>query len=176
MSLFTEHGFDNVPVELICGHCGISRATFFNYFPQKQMILAAENASGIEAMHSLLQKQLMRRPKVKLRHVVSLFLAFCREHEQVSEKSRSLLLQVLTTPAGRSTAIELRKRFTASLTEVLTGMRGDPALIAQSIFSLYEGTTLEWLMDPSLSPGWLTKTMKSRLHLIAGGFDPGKRR
>ena len=182
MSLFAEHGFDNVPVELICERSGISRATFFNYFPQKQMILAAVGASRIEAMQSLLNKQLVRRPKVKLRHVVSLFLQFCEENALLDERGRRLVLQVLTHPASRPSYVELRKRFTAALAEVLAELRGngllrgEPALVAESMFSLYVGTTLEWLTDPSLKRSWLSRTMKARFQLAANGFDPGKKR
>ena len=182
MSLFAEHGFDNVPVELICERSGISRATFFNYFPQKQMILAAVGASRIEAMQSLLNKQLVRRPKVKLRHVVSLFLQFCEENALLDEPGRRLVLQVLTHPASRPSYVELRKRFTAALAEVLAELRGngllrgEPALVAESMFSLYVGTTLEWLTDPSLKRSWLSRTMKARFQLAANGFDPGKKR
>ena len=178
MSLFTEHGFDNVPVALICERAGISRATFFNYFPQKHMILAAVGTSRIEAMHS----HLTLRHKVKLRHVVSLFLEFSEENEQMDEQSKGLALQVLMHPVSRSSYVELTKRFTAALAEVLLELRGsgllrgDPAVVAESMFSLYVGTRLEWLMDPSLKRGWLSKTMKVRLQLAADGFDPGKRR
>lgn len=182
MSLFTEHGFDNVPVALICERAGISRATFFNYFPQKHMILAAVGTSRIEAMQSLLHSHLTLRHKVKLRHVVSLFLEFSEENEQMDEQSKGLALQVLMHPVSRSSYVELTKRFTAALAEVLLELRGsgllrgDPAVVAESMFSLYVGTTLEWLMDPSLKRGWLSKTMKVRLQLAADGFDPGKKR
>ena len=182
MSLFAEHGFDHVPVELICERAGVSRATFFNYFPQKHMILAAVATSRIEATQSLLHSQLTQRRKVKLRHVISLFLDFCEENEEVGDRNRSLLLQVLMHPVSRPSYVELRKRFTAALAEVLSEvrenglLRGDPAVIADSMFSLYVGTTLEWLMDPSLKRGWLSKTMKVRLQLAADGFEPGKKR
>jgi len=182
MSLFAEHGFDNVPVELICERSGVSRATFFNYFPQKHMILAAVATSRIEATQSLLHSQLTQRRKVKLRHVISLFLDFCEENEEVGDRNRSLLLQVLMHPVSRPSYVELRKRFTAALAEVLSELRengllrGDPAVVADSMFSLYVGTTLEWLMDPSLKRGWLSKTMKVRLQLAADGFEPGKKR
>lgn len=182
MSLFAELGFDNVPVELICERAGISRSTFFNYFPQKRMLLAAVGASRIEAMQSLLDHQLTRRPKVKLRHVISLFLEFCEENERLGEQSKSLILQVLMHPASRTSYVELRKRFTAALAEVLAELhgngllRGDPAVVSESMFSLYAGTTLEWLMDPSPRRGWLSKTMKARLQIAADGFDPGKKR
>lgn len=182
MSLFAERGFDNVPVELICENAGISRATFFNYFPQKQLILAAVAASRIEAMQSLLQSQFTQRHKVKMRHVLSLFVEFCEENERLGEQSRSLVLQVLMHPANRAAHVELRRRFTGALAEVLCELRangllrGDPNVVAESMFSLYVGTTLEWLMDASLKRGWLRKTMKTRLQLAADGFDPGKRR
>ncbi|MEO8130405.1 MAG: hypothetical protein ABI822_25115, partial [Bryobacteraceae bacterium] len=55
-------------------------------------------------------------------------------------------------------------------------LRGDPTVIAGSLFSLYAGTTLEWLMDSSLKRGWLSKTMKARLELAAEGFAPGTKR
>ena len=182
MSLFTEHGFDNVPVALICERAGISRATFFNYFPQKPMILAAVGTSIIEAMQSLLHSHLTLRHKVKLRHVVSLLLEFSEENEQMDDKSKGLALQVLIHPVSRSSYVELSKRFTAALTVVPLPIRGsgllggEQAVVAESMFSLYVGTTLEWLMDPSLERGWLSKTMKVRLQLAADGFDPGKRR
>lgn len=76
MSLFAEHGFDNVPVALICERTGISRATFFNCFPQKHMILTGVGTSRIETAQSLLHGHLTLRHKVKLRHVVSLLLKF----------------------------------------------------------------------------------------------------
>lgn len=100
----------------------------------------------------------------------------------MDDKSKSLALQVLIHPVRRSSYVELSKRFTAALTEVLLQirgsglLRGDPAVVAESMFSLYVGTTLEWLMDPSLKRGWLSKTMKVRVQLAADGFDPGKRR
>jgi len=61
MGLFAEKGFDNVPVEAICERAGISRATFFNYFPQKDMILVAvgaarERAEGFEALRVLVKQ------------------------------------------------------------------------------------------------------------------------
>ena len=40
LKLFIEKGFDNVSVEMICENVGISRGTFFNYFPQKELIFA----------------------------------------------------------------------------------------------------------------------------------------
>ncbi|MEP6536108.1 MAG: TetR/AcrR family transcriptional regulator [Bryobacteraceae bacterium] len=178
MRLFAERGFDNVRVEMICEQAGISRATFFNYFPQKQMILAAVGASRIEAMQGLLESQITSRRKMKLAHVFSLFLEFCEENEQVAGKCRNLMLQVLLNPLNQSSYVDLRKRFTEVLAEVLAELRlrGDPTVIAGSLFSLYAGTTLEWLMDSSLKRGWLSKTMKARLELAAEGFAPGTKR
>jgi AcrR family transcriptional regulator len=182
MALFAERGFDNVPVELICERAGISRATFFNYFPQKDMILAAVGASRIETMRRLLADELAQRHKLKLRHVISLFVDFCKENEQLGEQGRSLMLQVLMRPVSRAPYVQLRKQFTAALSEVLAelsangSLRGDPEGVAETMFSLYVGTSMEWLMDPSLNKGWLSKTIRARMQIAAGGFDPGKKR
>jgi AcrR family transcriptional regulator len=182
MALFAERGFENVPVESICEQAGISRATFFNYFPQKDMILDAVGSSRIEAMRSLLDDQLGRRHKVKLRHVIALFQAFCEENEDMGLGGRGLLLQVLMRSISRAPHIELRKQFTAALAQVLEQVRsngtleGDPKVVAETMFSLYMGTTFEWLMDSALGPGWLTKTIKARLQVAADGFAAGKKR
>lgn len=182
LALFAEHGFENVSVELICEHAGVSRATFFNYFPQKDMVLAGIGLSRIETMRKFLAEQLTHTRKVKMRDVITIFEAFSQENENLGRQGKGLLLQVLLRPASHAGIVELRKQFIATLTEVLSQMRsngslsGEPVVVADTIFALYIGTTIEWLMDTSLSKGWLTVTLTKRLQMATGGFDPGRKR
>ena len=108
MGLFAEKGFDNVPVEAICERAGISRATFFNYFPQKDMILAAVGAARIETMRGLLADKLGGRRTLKLRHVISLFVDFAAENEELGSQGKDLFLQILfaLSPARRTSNSE----------------------------------------------------------------------
>lgn len=176
MSLFSERGFENVPVELICERSGISRATFFNYFPQKDMILASVALSRIETMRAFLDDHLQKHRKITMQDVISIFLAFSRENEELGESGKSLFIQVLTKPAGRASHVSMRKQFVEALAEGLEQMRkegqmnGDPKTVAETLFALYIATSLEWLMDPELTRGWLTKTLEQRMKLACEGL------
>ena len=182
MSLFARNGFENVSVELICEHAGVSRATFFNYFPQKELVLASVGLARIETMRNFLNEQLTRARKVKMRDVISLFETFCEENESVGRQGKGLFLQVLLRPASHAGIVDMRKQFTAALAQVLQQMRGsgsltgEPIVVAETMFALYVGTTLEWLMDTSLGSGWLPATLNSRLQAAVDGFDSGKKR
>jgi AcrR family transcriptional regulator len=176
MSLFSERGFENVPVELICERSGISRATFFNYFPKKDMILASVALSRIETMRTFLDDHLRKHRKITMQDVISIFLAFCRENEELGESGKALFLQVLTKPVGRASHVAMRKQFVAALAEGLEQVRkdeqmnGDPKTVAETLFALYIGTSLEWLMDPERTRGWLTKTLERRMKLACEGL------
>jgi hypothetical protein len=70
----------------------------------------------------------------------------------------------------------MRKQFIAALAEGLEQVRkdghmnGDPKTVAETLFALYIGTSLEWLMDPDLTRGWLTKTLGRRMKLACEGL------
>ncbi len=186
MMLFAESGFDNVPVESICERAGISRATFFNYFPQKENILAAALLSRVEARRDLLKELFSKHSKMTLQNLISILVAFCKENADLGESGKILLIQILTLPASRASLVDLKKQVIATLAQILAEMHGDgllcgdPKLTAETMFSLYLATNLEWLIDPDLTRGWLTKTLRERMQLALEGFGPktpvGKRR
>ena len=51
--LFATHGYEDVSVEMICDTVGISRATFFNYFPQKELILREIASTRVEKLKAI---------------------------------------------------------------------------------------------------------------------------
>lgn len=46
-ALALEHGFSNFTIEQLCAQIGISRRTFFNYFPSKEDALVGHHDDGV---------------------------------------------------------------------------------------------------------------------------------
>lgn len=47
LDLMLEHGYDAVPVEMICEAAEVSRRTFFNYFGSKEMVVLGRGPEAI---------------------------------------------------------------------------------------------------------------------------------
>src|SRR5579862_4254521 len=78
--LFMTHGYDAVPVEMICDTVGISRATFFNYFPQKELILREIASSRVERLKAIVVRFGESGKKLTFDDVVALFLEITAEN------------------------------------------------------------------------------------------------
>jgi hypothetical protein len=62
-----------------------------------------------------------------------------------------------------------RDHFIVALSEILGAMPGQKSSAkkrAETMFSLFLGTMLEWLMREDVSESWLVKTMRLRLQLL----------
>ena len=58
-TLWTERGYDAVAVSEICDHAGVSKGTFFYYFPTKEHLLLEVVAGGAtEAMAATVDQRL----------------------------------------------------------------------------------------------------------------------
>jgi AcrR family transcriptional regulator len=67
--LFWKHGFRRVTVEEICTRAGISKMTFYKYFPNKielaKMVFTREVNDGIEKFKQLIREELPPAKKIK---------------------------------------------------------------------------------------------------------------
>jgi AcrR family transcriptional regulator len=181
LTLFGEHGFDNVPVESICERAGISRATFFNYFPQKELILSEMALARVERMRGFLQEYSERKRTGSLDDVLTAFLTFAKENESLGGHNRNLFLQVLARPVCYEPQQAVRAQMIAIVTELLDRMKKDGSLkgvkqasstIAETLFALYLATSLEWFMQKDLPKGWLVKALKRRMQVAVDGIVP----
>src|SRR5690348_7990189 len=82
LKLFQELGFENVSVEMICESAGVSRATFFNYFPQKEMIFTALSEGRLEFVRDFLSRHAKEPRSYKFQDVIDIFLAVTAENER----------------------------------------------------------------------------------------------
>ena len=56
-ALFVEQGFEGTTVDQIAERAGVSRRTFFRYFPSKEAIAFPRSEERLEAFRSLLQQR-----------------------------------------------------------------------------------------------------------------------
>src|ERR1700730_13009975 len=145
---FATHGYEDVSVEMICDAVGISRATFFNYFPQKELILREIATSRVEKLKAIVTRFGESGRKFTFDDVIALFLEITSENSRIADSSRRLLLslwfqQVTNGPmmAARQEAIGI---LTAAIKRIPRRKAVDPRLAAETLFAIYMATTLEW--------------------------------
>jgi AcrR family transcriptional regulator len=172
--LFGTHGYDDVSVEMICDAVGISRATFFNYFPQKELILREIATSRVEKLKAIVTRFGEGGKKLTFDDVVALFLEITGENTRIAGSSRRLLLslwfqQVTNGPmmASRQEALHI---LSSAIKRIPRRKAVDPQLAAETLFAIYMATTLEWLIREDEPGTWLLKNMRARLKLSLEGM------
>jgi AcrR family transcriptional regulator len=167
--LFAQHGYEAVPIEKIAAAAGVSRATFFNYFPQKDLILRSLAEARAERLKRILSEA---SGSPTLESVLELLLKLTRENARISVHSKPLLLETVFGPASRNLLLAAREQaidvLTRSLTKVL-GKKKKSRRLAETLFAVYMATMLEWLLKEAVAERWLVDTMRDRLQLVVEG-------
>jgi AcrR family transcriptional regulator len=165
--LFATHGYEAVSVEMICDTVGISRATFFNYYPQKELILREIASTRVEKLKAIVIRFGEGGKKITFDDVVTLFLEVTSENTRIAGKSRRLLLslwfqQVTNGPmmAARQEAINI---LSGAIKRIPRRKAAPPQLIAETLFAIYMATTLEWLIREDEPGTWLINKKRARL-------------
>lgn len=167
--LFARQGYDGVSIEMIAAAAGISRATFFNYFPKKDLILhelAAARAARISQMIALHRNQTGSFTREDLMRVI---LAICAENARFSFKSKKLLLEAIAHQLSHGLILAAREQALSVLTEAVTSFIRDKTSgrqVAETLFCVFIGTMLEWLMREDVPEEWLVETMQTRVRLL----------
>jgi AcrR family transcriptional regulator len=164
MALFASKGFDATTADDIAQLAGVSRATFFNYFPQKELILADFARTRLERIHALLDA----RGALSLDALLHLFTSFAEENERATPQGRGLLPHTILRPACQHVLQPLFASVQKGLAEGLQrggelGAGVDPRVFAETFFGTYIATTLQWSTHPSPPKGWHKRTMRERL-------------
>jgi AcrR family transcriptional regulator len=171
--LFGKHGFERVSVEMIAEAAGISRATFFNYFPQKELILHEIASSRMQKLKSSLAAFNTANTVPTLPRIVQVILKISEENARISRQSKKLLLEIIFRLASQGLLLTAREQAIEALADAINRVprrKGCTARkIADAIFAIYIGTMLEWLMQQNVPLQWLRKTMRERLQLLLKG-------
>jgi len=170
--LFGKHGYEEVPVEKIAEAAGVSRATFFNYFPQKDILLRYIAEARAERLKSILSEALSASDAPTMDNVLELLLKLTKENARISARSKKLLLETVFGQASRGLLLVAREHAIEVLTQSLKAVLGKKKksrLLAETLFAVYLATMLEWLLRYGVPEHWLVDTMRDRLQLVVEG-------
>lgn len=166
--LFVRLGYENTSVEQIATAAGISRATFFNYFPHKDHILREVASARSEQFVELINQARQLGP---LTHtdVLRIVLVICAESARFSVGAKILLMQTFTDQASRGFIQKAQARLSAALADALPpSPRKQKRIVCETFTAVYLATIMEWLMRTDVPEQWLVDTMRERLELILG--------
>jgi len=171
--LFGQLGFENVSVESIAAAAGISRATFFNYFPQKDLLLREIASARMEKLKRNLAVFGSADTAPTFEKILEMVLALAEENARIGQQSKKLLLETIFRQASQGLLLAAREQAIQALAEVIERIPrrsiNDPTAVAETLFSVYIGTMLEWLMRENVPEEWLREAMRERLLLVLEG-------
>jgi AcrR family transcriptional regulator len=171
--LFAKSGYEAVSMDSVAAAAGVSRATLFNYFPQKELILREIAAARMQKLKDILAEFSATGKKPTLTDIVDLVLRLSEENARIGEHSKQLLLETIFRQASQGLLLAAREQAIEALTKSMTSiMRGKNArLIAETMFAIYMATMLEWLMREDAPEAWLVDTMRRRLMVLRKGVE-----
>ena len=171
--LFGRHGYDEVPMEKISEAAGVSRATLFNYFPKKELILQHIARARVSRLKEIVARFDLERRRASFQDVVSLMLGIAEENVRIAGGARRLLLKVMFQQATEGNLMAAREEALAVLSGVIERIPGRrpvaARLVAETVFAVFIATMLEWLMREEKTAEWLPRTVRERLELALMG-------
>ncbi|GAB33809.1 TetR family transcriptional regulator [Gordonia otitidis] len=172
--LFVENGFDRTSVEDIAATVGVSRRTFFRYFPTKADVIWVES----EAEHALFEQLLDHSPSHQSpwAAITAAYIATLDHGRAEDDWARHRARLILYEPAVQPQANQVVRRWRTTVTRFVANRRGcdvedvaaraaGHAAIAASI-AAHE----HWLVHPELS---IAECMRTLFDALAPrGLEP----
>lgn len=126
LDLFLEKGYEQTTIDDICAVAGISRSTFFRYFPSKEDVFASETSSAVdEILLALRQRPDDEPPWAALRQAMS---PLVEHYASQTDRAHRLAALAVATPALATLQQEKHARFQGLIAPELARRLGsDPA-------------------------------------------------
>ena len=170
--LFGQHGYEDVSMDSVAEAAGVSRATLFNYFPQKELILREIAAARVAKLKAILEEFRASGKKARYDDIVELMVRLTVENARISGGSKKLLMETIFRQASQGVLLVARAEAVEALAaSVGRFVRGKKRVrrVAETAFAIYMATMLEWLMRESAPQKWLVETMRERLLVLREG-------
>lgn len=151
--LFAEQGFDATTVEQICDRAQVSRATFFNYFGQKEGLLAAFGRARIARIQAWFEMREKSPEPIRRGELIAVFEEYAAENARVGPTMRAVVGPILSRVAADETMARVFRDINMLLTKVMESMqeRGEvrtdvePEILAMGFWNIYIGATVSAL-------------------------------
>lgn len=173
--LFKKHGFDSVTVDEIVAAAGVSKGTFFNFFPTKPdaLIVYFNELDGrLAQLRSALDAT---KPLSALQRFFAQAEELLREEGPLAETlmratwSQPSLMKADLESAGNDrqgfAEFFARAHAAGTISEDI-----DPAVAADAVGDLWSGSVLRWLTDGRRFD--LAASVKPKLRLLFSGLAP----
>ena len=170
--LFGREGYENVSMESVAAAAGVSRATLFNYFPQKELILREIAAARVEKLKSILGEFGARGKAPTFETIVEMILRLCEENARIAGHSKKLLIEIIFRQASQGVLLVAREEAVRALAAAMAHFlrrKKTARLVAETVFAVYIATMLEWLMREKAPQKWLMETMRERRLMLREG-------
>jgi mycofactocin system transcriptional regulator len=177
IEMFSTHGYDQVTIEALAAAAGISRRTFFRYFPTKADTLMADFDQDVERLRLTLRRSdprlgimaAIRRAVVAVNNYHVDDLAHLRQRLQLQSDHPALL----------ANAIVHYERWQHVVAEFAADRLGQPAealvpqVIARAAFGAAYAGFMSWLCEDA---GDLSPSLDAALGALADGLGerPGR--
>lgn len=170
--LFGQRGYEEVSMDSVAEAAGVSRATLFNYFPQKELILREIAAARVAKLKAILEEFAASGKKARYDDVAELIVRLTVENARIVGGAKKLFLEAIFRQASQGVLLVARaeavEALAASVRRFVKGQKR-ARRVAETAFAIYMATMLEWVMRASASQKWLIETMRERLLVLREG-------
>lgn len=148
LKLMGSQGFEETTIDQIAAVAGVSRRTFFRYFPSKEDVII----ESVDEMGALLPERVRSRPPAEpplaaLRAALDIFVETYAVH---GAKALRVVTTTLASPALMARYLERQTHWKADVTvELAARMRVDaedlrPALAVAVAFAAFDAAVTSW--------------------------------
>jgi AcrR family transcriptional regulator len=152
LDLFLANGYEQTTIDDICAVAGISRSTFFRYFPSKEDVFLHETSTVVEELVQALRRRPDEEtPWTALRHAMSPLVTY---YATRTERAHRVAELARTTPALASLHRDKLARYDKLITPEIArrfGLDPDdttdprPRAVVGSAISCLEAAVAAWI-------------------------------
>jgi AcrR family transcriptional regulator len=170
--LFGRLGYERVSMDSVASAAGVSRATLFNYFPQKELILHEIAAARAEKLSNMLSEFGQSGEQSSIESIIELIIDISVENAKITAGAKKLFLETFFRQLSQGPLMVARQHAIDALAKSIAripGYKKRARLVAETLFAVFLATMMEWLMREDVPQRWLVNTMRQRMQLLREG-------